>query len=202
MKTGSESNPLITSLEKSARPLLDDYISMKDFEFKDLKVDGYNYYLANLAGNEFLSKMALKVGIYLYLYFMEGYAEDDALIEDGSMFITVESNSVNALNLAADEDYDDGDFKVKHKGRVSYYSMPFPSLIELLHNIGIRISASNLFKAIKELHEFHYLTMSPLPKKGIRTPYRHIRLYKGMLEKPIFCHLRSKEKPIRKPKLD
>ncbi|NQZ06724.1 MAG: hypothetical protein HRT35_06130 [Algicola sp.] len=199
MKIGSAENPLRTALEKVDRPLLNKHISTTGFEFKDLKVDDFKYFLYNLAGNEFLSKMAIRIGVFFYQYF-DDYCDDYGQEwEEGCMFITADPDSTTSNNFEEHLDCDDNCFNVRHDGKKLFYDLPLPNLVSLLAEKGINISSSNLFKVLKELHEYHYLTMSPAPipagKKhgaGTRSPWRHIRLYRGMLQKPFFCHLKDK----------
>lgn len=197
MKIGTEENPLIATLDKVARPLLDAALRDKSFEFKDVHSCYEIRFLENVVGNEHLSKMAMRVAIFFYQYFLVEDLDDPDFVKFGEVFMTTDPASQILVN--GHEEYIDNEFHVDYAGSITEFPMPLPNLVTLLAESNILISSSNLIKTLKELHEFNYLTLSPppnYPKSKNRTPWRHIRLYRGMIEKPFYCHVTSK--PVRK----
>ncbi|ABZ78597.1 hypothetical protein Shal_4057 [Shewanella halifaxensis HAW-EB4] len=193
MKIGTEENPLVATLDKVARPLLEAALRDNSFEFKDEHTYGIELFLNNVAGNEHLSKMAIRIAIFFHNYFLSDDAERSTDYEDGEVFMTTDPNSRTLIN--GHEDYIDNEFYVRYAGSTIGFPIPLPNLVSLLAESNILISSSNLMKTLKELHEFNYLTLSPppnYPKSKNRTPWRHIRLYKGMIEKPLYYHIKSK----------
>ncbi|MDO6620232.1 hypothetical protein [Shewanella sp. 6_MG-2023] len=195
MKIGTEENPLIATLDKVARPLLETALRDKSFEFKDEHTYGVELFLNNVAGNAHLSKMAIRIAIFFYNYFLSEDSDRSFDYETGEVFMTTDPASQTLVN--EHEEYSDNEFYVNYAGSITGFPMPLPNLVTLLVESSIHISSSNLIKTLKELHDFKYLTLSPppnYPKSKNRTPWRHIRLYKGMIEKPFYYHVTNKPK--------
>jgi len=199
-RKGSKRYPLKLTHDKRPRPLLEKHAG-KNFEFSNEPSTGEDCFLRNIVGNEFLSKMAIRIAIYLHEHFRNRgeFGEydyyDDFALAHGSMFLTCSDESKLTTLI-----YDDTlQFYVIHNGKKDNYDMPFPNLVSLLCESGIQISSSNLNKALVELHNFHYITLTPEPtskqqllnNKRVRKSWRHIRLYKGMYDKYIFHKLRT-----------
>jgi hypothetical protein len=209
MKVGTQDKPLKLTLDKSNRPLINNYISTRYFNFKDLKADKHNYFLFNIAGNHFISKGAMRIATFLYSYFFVAGQQQTDNWQDGQLFYISDNPDTNEkIKMEVKENEENAYFCIVHQGDTITYYRPYPDLVDVLSNFGIEMSASNLNKALKELHEFHYITVSPEPtpsdsrnlKKNTRHPIRHIRLYQGMIDKAYFCHLKDKEKFTRKRK--
>jgi hypothetical protein len=195
IKLGSENNPLVMENESIDRPLINKYISKKALKFSDIKSRGFDHYLFNLSGNPFISKSALRIGLFLYAYFNEPEAQTWIVDwEMGEAFYV--SDKVDTADNHCKTEY----FECIYRGKQYSYPRPLIDLIELLAEFGIEIKASNLLKALAELHDFHYITLSPRPvrevgntKRYSRSCFRHIRLYRGMMGKPFYPYLKDKE---------
>lgn len=212
-KKGTQRNHLKLTLDKVSRPLLQEFIEKENFDFRNEPSTGDNLFLLNIVGNEFLSKMAIRVAIFLHEYFqskeeveVDDESDDDFYLTHGEMFMTCMPESKLSLEIEAGDDYDELCFYVNYKGLSIGYDLPFPNLVTLLSEGGLETSSSNLNKALVELHSFHYITLTPAPpserqlndKKRVRQPWRHIRLYRGMCDKSFYQHLYNIERPKRK----
>lgn len=195
IQLGNEKKPLKLENELISRPLINKNINKVDLKFSNIKNYGDNYYLINLSGNPFISKSALRIGVFLYSYFIEpNFKTKGANWYGGEVFYISDKEDTNDNHT--EEDY----FHCLYKGKNYEYPRPLKELMEMLAGYGIEITSSNLIKALNELHDFHYITLSPRPRREVgkkviytRTCFRHIRLYKGMMEKPFFRYLNYKK---------
>lgn len=195
VKLGSEKKPLILENESIDRPLINEHIPKNELKFSDIKSREFDHYLFNLSGNPFISKSALRIGLFLYAYFNEPEAQTEIVDwEMGEAFYV--SDKVDTTDNHCKTD----DFECIYRGKQYSYPRPLTDLIRLLAELGIEIKASNLLKALAELHDFHYITLSPRPvrevgntKRYSRSCFRHIRLYRGMMSKPFYPYLKVKE---------
>jgi hypothetical protein len=195
IKLGNEKKPLILENESIDRPLINNYIPKKELKFSDIKAHDSDLYLFNLSGNPFISKSALRIGLFLYTYFNDPETKTKQIDWEMGEALYVSDKVDTTDNHSQTES-----FECIYRGNLYSYPRPLIDLIGLLADLGIEIKASNLLKALAELHDFHYITLSPRPvrkvgstKRYSRSCFRHIRLYRGMMYKPFYPYLNNKE---------
>ena len=217
---GTFENPLKLVQDKSPRPLAEKQLKGSYTNFKNMKADGWDYFLINIAGNPHLSKGANRVILALLWIFeqewvlynanatkSERQTFQDYLIE-GLMFEVATSESKHSKRYFSRYGFDDEVFYTINNGRDVQYDTNFPNLIDMLEQSGITMALPNLLNALKELHQFHYITVSPEPLEKVkntsmrvktqkRTPWKHIRFYSGMIDKPFFTQVLAKPKHKR-----
>ncbi|WP_286233691.1 hypothetical protein [Thalassotalea sediminis] len=199
IKIGNKKKPLILENELIDRPLITDNILKKELKFSDVGASGIDLYLFNLSGNPFISKQALRIGVFLYAYFKEKFIKTK-----GINWKMGEAFYISSKDRISDNHEEEEYFRCTYRGAIYDYPRPLKDLILELSEFGIDISSSNLIKALNELHNFHYITMSPRPVREVggkslysRTCFRHIRIYQGMVDKPFYYYLNRKEKLSR-----
>jgi hypothetical protein len=201
-QVGSDETPLMARQEKSNRPLINKHlkgtskVSGTDvfaFDFKDLKADGNDYFLVNIIGNKYLSKPGIKVAIFLYNYFIQEEEQLENLCEDGAMFTisSAEETGFEYENIGDGVGY----FAVCYRKDTSHFETPFQNLVTLLEDIGCEMDHIKILDALQELHDFHYLTMTSIndmeshTQSSKRANWRHVRLCKGMIDKPFYTKI-------------
>jgi hypothetical protein len=216
---GSYENPLRLAQDTLLRPLAEKHLKGSYKDFKNMKADGWDYLQINIAGNPHLSKGANRVILALLWIFEQDWASynnsvrkserqtfQEYLVE-GLMFEVATPESKHTTRYFSRYGFDSETFHTINNGAKVQYDINFPNLIETLEKNGVTIALPNLLSALKELHQFHYITISPEPskhdkitttqvKKQTRRPWKHIRFYSGMIEKPFFSKVI--DKPTRK----
>lgn len=215
---GTSENPLKLAQDKSPRPLAEKYLKGSYTDFKNMKADGWDYLQINIAGNPYLSKGATRVILaLLWIFEQEWMTFNDSaaksvrqtfqqFLVEGLMFEVAIPESKHSKRYFEKYGFDDGVFYTINNGTKAQYNNDFSNLIDLLEQNGITMALPNLLKALKELHQFHYITVSSKPppiqeekplkrvKAKTRTPWKHIRFYSGMIEKPFFSKVIDKPK--------